>query len=672
VGGRSLKDTNMTDTPDHGTFEDRGVRPIQAIAQPPRTGAVQRLAERLQNEFHHTAATAAAIAEAVEDPRLAREQLGRLSRVPVRGGTLYTLDVRANALRMLIDPVNPRTVGSIDYPAAAAVGARAKFWGPRDLSVDPDTPGELVFYARSPEGLADALDDAKGVLRDQNALADSVALNGVFFPLTVMPWRIRFDDGSELSCLVARDGSSRLNGSQENLGIAPSDPVLGAVADPRRSRAVVAETAALIERPQQKISLAEAARAHSLMVPVRIIVAYEPDPGADASLLDVVDEFVALVHLDPPTPWSPPAEGHKRADIVVEQLRREGMLSQREAEYFAGMMDMKSATARRLPSHPDERAARIAYFLMGGAPQQTTSAFARGIRQLTGKGQARKEDKAPIIASLVLRGAHWTSPNRRKSAESTLPRMYTWPILWDYNWHATRRPVDELLERAIKSLAEGKVMTPSALELAVRGSYYLVVHGALGRESFGQSGEENKDNRPPSTVLAELCRSEYGLRVLHRAVVDGHAGRPPLRIAPDGTEQVDGTGFTQDMDNAWLRSTFPARKKEPAPGPGPRPQPSPAQRLDKEVCGIRQDVADLAARVGALRSILGADGLPIVDEIGIPMEIVRTIDEEFRFGVTGLLYPWGGVHASRNPASAGGREQSAAGADPADTEAASI
>lgn len=662
----------MTDSPDHGTFEDRGIRPIQVIAQPPRTGAVQRLAQRLQAEFHHTDATAMAIAEAVEDPRLAREQLGRLSRVPVRGGTLYTLDVRANALRMVIDAVNPRTVGSIDYPAAAAFGARAKFWGPRDLALDPDTPAELVFHARSPNELADALDDAKGVLRDQNPLAESIALNGVFFPLTVMPWRIKFDNGDEISCLVARDGSSRLNGSQENLGIGPSDPALGTVSDPRRSRAVVADTSALIERPQQKISTAEAARAHSLMVPVRIIVAYEPDPGSDASLLDVVDEFVALVHLDPPMPWSPPAEGHKRADIVVEQLRRERVLDQRLAEYFAGMIDMKAAAARRLPSHPDERAAKIVHFLMRGAPQQTMSAFARGIRQLTGKGQARKDDKAPIIASLVLRGAHWTSPNRRKSAESTLPRTYAWTVLWDAYWSPTARTADQLLERAVKDLNEGKVMTPAAIELAVRGSYYLVVHGALGRESFGQSGEENKDNRPPASVLAGLCRSEHGLRVLHRAVLDGHAGKPPLRIAPDGTEQVDGTGLTQDMDNAWLRSTFPVRKKGPRPGPGPRPQPSPAQQLDMEVRGIRQDVADLAARVSSLRSILGADGLPIVDEIGISMEIVQAIDEEFRFGVTTVLYPWGGVHTSRNAASAGGRDQAAAdGQNPTAAEAAS-
>jgi hypothetical protein len=658
-----------TDVADHGTFEERSIRPIQAIAAPPRTNAVQRLAERLVAEYDHTPQAATAIAEAVEDPRVAREQLGRLSRVPVRGGTLHTLDVRVNALRMLIDPVNPRTVGSIDYPAAASSAARAKFWGPRDLSVDPDAPGELVFQAGSPEALADALDDAKGVLRDQNALADSIALNGVFFPLTVMPWRIVFADGRQVATLVARDGSSRLNGAQENLGIAPSDPVLGAIADPRGSRAIVAQIAALVGRPQDVISTTDAARAHSLMVPARIVLAYEPDPGAEADLLDVVDEFVALVHLDPPTPWSPPAEAHKRADIVVEQLRRENALTAPMAEYFAGMLDKERAAARHLPSQPDERAAKIVHFLMRGASQQTMSAFARGIRQLTGKGQARKESKTPIIASLVLRGAHWTGPNRRKSAESTLPRAYMMSALWERHWSATTRTAEQLLERALADLADGKVLTPAGIELAVRGSYYLVVHGALGRESYGQSGEEEKDNRPPAAVLFALCRSEHGLRALYRAIIDGHDGRAPRRIAPDGSQQIDGTGLTKDMDNVWLRSTFRPQTK-PATPPPSMPAVSPAERLASELRHIRQDVAELAARVAALHSIRGEDGLPIVDELGVPMDTVQAIDEEFRFGVVNVLYPLGGIHASRNAGAAGGMSDGDAPSAPTADDAA--
>lgn len=641
-----------TKTTGHGSFEERGIRPIQAIAPPPKTSPVTRLAERLQKEYGHTLEAARAIAEAVEDPRLAREQLGRLSRVPVMGGTLYTLDVRVNALRVLIDPINPRTVGSIGYPAATTTGARSKYWAPRDLSVDEDTPGELVFDAKSEEALADALDDAKGVLRDQNALDESIGLNGVFFPLTVMPWRIAFDDSADITALVARDGSSRLNGAQENLGIGPSDPILGAIADPRRSRALVGEITKIVERAQEQISSQDAARAHSVMVPARVIVSYEPDPGSAADLLDVVDEFVALLHLDPPTPWTPPAESHKRADIVIETLKREALLSPAKAEYFAGMMDQETAEEKSLAKHPDERAAMILHFFVKGPSNKVRDAIARGIRQLTGKAQARKEYKTPIIASLVLRGAHWTSPNKRKSAESTLPRAYMMSPLWEREWRPTKRTNDVLLDAALTSLGDNKPFSSSILELAVRGSYWLVVNGALGRESFGQSGADEKDNRPPAAVLAELCRTEHGLRVLHRAIKDGRAGRPPRRVDEKGDLQTTGSGKIEAIDNVWLRTTFVTEKKKGGGG-ARKNRISPTETLAAEVRGIREEVADLAARVDGLRSILGDDEMPIVNEVGIPMTTLQSIEEEFRIGVMGPLWPYGGIHQGRAQANGG-------------------
>jgi hypothetical protein len=640
----------MATNSEHDTFEEREIRPIQPIAPPPRTNAVTRLAERLEKDYDHTPEAARAIAEAVEDPKLARDQLSRLSRVPVRGGTLYTLDVRVNALRCMIDPVNPRTVGSTDYPAAASNGSRPKYWAPRDLSVDPDAPGELTFEAGSPEDLADALDDAKAVLRDQNPMADSIGLNGVFFALTVMPWRIEFEDGTEVAAIVARDGSSRLNGAQENLGIGPADAVLGAVADPRRSRAVVGEIAKIVNRAQNQISTSEAAR---------IIIAYEPDPGSDADLLDVVDEFVALLHLDPPTPWAPPAEAQKRADIVIEELRREGLLKPPRAEYFAGMLDQDEAADRNLPAHADERAAEILHFFVKGPSGKVRRAIARGIRQLTGKGQARKEHKTPIIASLVLRGAHWTSPNKRKSAESTLPRVYGLTAFWDRDWRRTQRSPGKILDAALDDLEAEKGFSRSILELAVLGSYWLVTHGALGRESFGQSGEEDKDHRSPSAVLGDMCRSERGLKALHRAIVDGRAGRPPRRIDEDGDLETTGSGKAEPMTNDWVRATFRPIKKPAGKGPEV-PGLTPQERVAVEIRTVREEVADIAARIDRLAQIAGADGLPVVDEIGVPMSVAQQIDEEFRFGVMTHLYRWGGIHQGRAAAGRNGHGDLAA------------
>lgn len=646
----------------HGDFESRGVRPIQPIAPPPRSSAVNRLSERLEADYGHSQAAAKAIAEAVEDPSAARNQLRQLSRVPVRGGTLYTLDVRVNALRVAADPVNPRTVGSTDYPASAPDNARAKYWAPRDLSVDEETSAELHFAAGTRERLIEALDDAKAVLRDQNPLQDSIALNGVFFPLTVMPWIIEMESGDQIAGLFTRDGSSRLVGAQENLGIRPADPLFGDVADPRRSRGIVKELSNLVESAQEDIATADAARAHSLMVPARIIIAYEPDPGSDSTLLDVVDELVALLHLDPPEPWTPPAEGHKRADIVLDELRREKVLDGKQAEYFAGMIDQATAKKQRLPQEPDARAKRILHFFTSQPSTKIGAAIGRGIRLVEGKAQARKEYKTPIIASLALRGHNWTSANQRKSAESTLPRVHGMSAFWDRRWRVTKRDPDELLTQALVDLENGKSYSPTMIELAAVGSYWLVVHGALGRESFGQAGAapEEKDNRSPSTVLGELLRTERGLRVLHRAVVDGRNSEAPKRIDQTGTPEPDGTGVVPAMTNTWLRSEFKPRKGAGSNSGGqpPTPQPAtPSELLEDEMRAIRREVADLANRVGGLRNIIGVGDLPVVDEVGVPMADVTAIEEELRLHVTGPLHRYGAVHAVRQTAQAARPEQ---------------
>jgi hypothetical protein len=388
------------------------------------------------------------------------------------------------------------------------------------------------------------------------------------------------------------------------------------------------------------------------MVPARIIISYEPDPGSDADLLDVVDEFVALLHLDPPTPWAPPAEAHKRADIVIEELRREGLLRSPRAEYFAGMLDQKEAADRKLPAHADERAAEILHFFVKGPSGKVRRAIARGIRQLTGMGQARKEHKTPIIASLVLRGAHWTSPNKRKSAESTLPRVYGLTALWDREWRRTHRTPDDLLAAALDDLRAGKGFSRSILELAVLGSYWLVIHGALGRESFGQSGDEEKDNRSPSAVLGDMCRSQRGLRALHRAMLDGRAGRPPRRIDEDGTLETTGSGRVELMSNDWARSTFrTAKKRSDDKGPQGTPGMTPQEGVAVEIRAVREEVADLAARIDRIGQIVSDDGLPVVNEIGVPMSIVQQIEEDFRFGVMNHLYRWGGIHQGRNATS---------------------
>jgi hypothetical protein len=659
----------------YGTFEERGIRPIQLIAPPPKSPAVVRLAERLEREYSHSAEAALAIAEAVEDPRIAREQLSRLSRIPVRGGTLYALDTRVNALRMVIDPTNPRTVGATDYPASAARSARAKYWVPRDLNIDPMRPAELRLDAGSRQDMIDALDDAKSVLRDENPLAPSIAVNGVFFPLIVMPWIILTeDDAPPAAVLVARDGSSRLNGAQENLGIAPSDPLYGPVSDLRRMRSSAKEIADIILRPQGEISDEDAAKAHSLMIPARIIVAYEPDPGSKVNLLDVVDELVALVHLDRPTPWSPPSEANKRADIVLAELVDEGVLSRSMAEYFAGMLDRTRAEQIGFPAKADERAARILHFFTNDGQTLVGRAISRGIRGLTRKAQVTKEQKSNIFTPLVLRGHHWGSANLRKSAESTLPRAYLMLAFWERSWGITKRTPEELRDAALAEVRSGHAHPGrSTLELAALGVYWLCVHGGLGRESYGQSGNAERDNRSPSAVLAQVMSCEHGIHVLYQAIVDGRDGQPPRRVDEQGNRVPDGTGVVPAVTNAWLRETFRVSKVVTKPGSTPTWRPTPAEQLQRSVQRIRWKADELVQQVDVLSTIHGEGGIPLVNEVGIPMQDVMAITEALNLAVP-QLYRYGGIHQGRQSvhntaAAADGADEDASAADGGDAGA---
>lgn len=631
---------------EYGSFDERGIRPIQPIDPPPRTTAVAKLAERLEREFQHSPEAAAAIAEAVEDPRAAREQLPRLARIPVRGGTLYSLDVRANALRLVVDPINPRTVGATDYPASATRSPRAKYWAPRDLTADPERPSELRLNGGTREDVMDALDDARAVLRDHNPLSDSIAANGVFFPVIAMPWQIVTEDGPPVAALVTRDGSSRLNGAQENLGIAPFDPLYGPVSDPRRSRGIVKEISELVQRSQEEISDEQAAKAHSLMIPARIIVAYEPDPGSDADLLDVVDELVALIHLDRPTPWSPPSEANKRSDIVLAELVEEGQLTRRQAEYFAGMVDRTDASDHGLHERADERAAEILKYFTSGTQSPIGKAISRGIRGLTRAGRVSKEDKAKIFTPLILRGHHFDSANARKSAESTLPRAYMMSAFWDHEWRVTGRSATELRDAALQEVERGHPGR-SAIELAVLGSYWLGVHGGLGRESFGQGTAGERDHRSPSAVLNSVMSTPHGINVLYQAVVDGRAGQTPRRVDADGAVTPDGTGQVAAVSNAWLRETFPAVAAKPTPPPRSGDRTTATEHLRQAVRNIRGRASELAQQVEGLRDIVGEGGVPLVDEIGIPQRDVMAITDELNTQIASPLYRWGGIHQAR-------------------------
>ena len=113
-----------------------------------------------------------------------------------------------------------------------------------------------------------------------------------------------------------------------------------------------------------------------------------------------------------------------------------------------------------------------------------------------------------------------------------------------------------MLDGAIKELAEGSAEPgPNMLELAARGAFFLAGHRVLTVTStvgeYAEEGLSTNDHRSPATLLGLALRSEFGLRVLHRAIVDGRAGRLPSAI-----DEAGAVLHGEEISPRWLRENL--------------------------------------------------------------------------------------------------------------------
>jgi hypothetical protein len=125
----------------------------------------------------------------------------------------------------------------------------------------------------------------------------------------------------------------------------------------------------------------------------------------------------------------------------------------------------------------------------------------------------------------------------------------------------------------------------------------------------------------------------------------------------------DGTGVVPAVTNAWLRETFRVSKVVTKPGSTPTWRPTPAEQLQRSVQRIRLKSDELVQQVDALSTIHGEGGIPLVNEVGIPMQDVMAITEALNLAVP-QLYRYGGIHQGRQSV-----HNTAAAADGADEDA---
>ncbi len=623
---RVKQERTRTEISSENGTADEFVRPIEPFSVAKQT-AVRALAKALEERWF-SADGAMAVAQAVADPSAVRRQLQAPEEVKVFGGTLLTVSTRISALALVVHVTNGRVVGATPYPASDSTSdGSAKFWPERDLKTNPDGASELLLEAGSRERMTDALELADIELAAHNSWEASIRANGVFAPVTVAAMTVATTKDSS-AVLTAVDGSSRVASCHRILEIAPTDPLYGSLANPRNARGRLQELMNVLVRPRQDVNVEELERARAATLPATIVIGFRPDRSDGASLVDALDEYVALLHLEPPTPWAVPARENKVADAVIDSLRDVGEIDEERAAWFAGMVSPGDAIAAGFTAHADERAVEIFHTLSEPADTPCGKAVGVGIKRLSLQERASRTPKAQAAASLALRSYATANINRRRVATTLLQRVFLLEDFWRKDWEVTHRDPDEILEAALKDLDEDEVGA-STLELGALAAYHLTVAGALGAEEAGSEASDGTQRRPadkrePRRVLGAMLSSEQGLYALHRAIVDGRKGEAPLQVDEEGevalTVNDEPVG---PMTNFWLRGTFRPRATK---GTKPTaPAPTPLQRLNSAFAVLRTRIESVEEAITIVEGVQGKDGTPLIDQEGMDPVMVSEL-----------------------------------------------
>jgi hypothetical protein len=514
-----------------------GFRPIEAFTLE-NQNAVRNLAIALIENHGFSDGGALALAQAVADPSAVREQLGAPDEIKVFGGRLLTVTARISVFSAVLHVTNGRVMGATSYPASESDGdgTQPTYRPERDLT--SPSGRELVLSGGTRARVVAALEAADSELLAQNDWEESIRMNGVFAPITTTVLQIETADGGPVWVLSAVDGSSRVASCHRILGLHPSDPVYGAMSEPCVSCGQLQQIMSVLHRSREDVVLGDIEMARAATLPATIVIGFRPDHVGCGGLVDALDEYVALLHLEPPAPWSGPARDNKIAASVIDALRGADVLDEARALWFAGMASATAGAASGLSEHCDERPADVVKTLT--VASDTAAGHAVGLG---------------------------------------LENVYELDEFWATS--CSGRDVDDILDGALDEL-DGGAPGASATELASLASYHLTVHGGLCTQEPGSAEIRDiktgltrpVDKREPRAVVGAMLTCEHGLRALHRAIVDGRAGQPPQQINDDGTLAVKPNGeLAGAMTNFWLRTVFrerPANPTENEPPTSPR------------------------------------------------------------------------------------------------------
>lgn len=569
-----------------------------------------------------------AVTRGVEDPESVLRQLKAPSSFGVHGGSLLYVTCKLRIGSVLPIPTNPRVASRVRYEAGAGAGIE-----PLRAEGSSTSAATLVLTAGSRASLEADMADVRDQVIAVNNLSESVFSQGILLPLTVLPVEFRFRDGTAAATVLASiDGSSRLTAAMTSWDMSSSDALFDRTpTGPLETAMKVTEE--LLALDIQSLSAGDLARLRNAVVPANLIVGVSHDGVPPYTLPQVLDSYLGLIHVEPPTPWGEAASQDKRADAVLDELERLGRLAEGRKSYLAGLMSPTAATEAGYDASLDGHAAAVFWEL---DRRRNANAVNRALRRIGMKNPTR-ETRLEVATELAMRPYRRSVTdvqrrNPRLALPSAMIRMRP-----DNAWSPRNLDVADLLAAALSELDAGPA-GESCRELAVRGAFWLTRYSALQKSS-------RRDTRFADEVLEQMLHSPHGLHVLYQAVVDGRSGTLPRQVRDDGTIVETADGSSRPVDDQWLRITFPPPVQEPEDEPDdevPSPENDPVTLLRQRIYGIRDDVESLERKVAALDDV-EVDGSSLVEERGIPTDTAQEIKGNLRkidTRVTELEFTW--------------------------------
>ena len=619
-------------------------RPVEHLPEYAHAKARQTCAERITEAFKLSSDAATTIANAVVDPAAVRKSIGEPSdpsveEIAVPGGILLGIRTSVWARRVMPDPRNPRIGPSRRHPFAIDPGTGAEdsrfrpVPEPRSPKGVGQTIAQLAVEVESREHLTWASQQAAKYVLSDNDWRASIASQGVMEPVWLVVTTYEHADGSSpVTALVSAEGSSRITADHDLLSIRSADiPYEDNDGKLRNYLRKVSE--ALDRGPNRDESVALRCE----RIPALILVGFRRHSTATTSFPTAIKSLVALRHVDPPKPWGEGPENESLADEVLDELHREGIISETERNYYAGSCTRSEARVAHLSDDPAVRAARIVR-LFTSEDERINRAIRVAVTSQSTRKRITPKLCDELATALILR-SNADDPSKNDQIRRYLRDAFG-KACHREQWESTDRDVQILATDAlseVRNAIANDAQTepgPASLELAVRAAYPLIVSGRLAADR-GSLNNIQPDRRNPGEVLDAMRRSIQGVYQLAQALQDFAAKAPLRAVNEQGAIKAlpDGAGEVM-INDFYLRGEFPAPGKARAPRPGDTPD----DLYHNSIGAFTQAMEELEAAFLAIGQVLGNDGRPLVEDRGVDAQLcvawrdtLTRIDDELAF-----------------------------------------